>query len=185
MNKIMSSVSNIIIVSLLLVGCSSSFQNRETAQKESEKNPTIFEDSLFVNGKLVGRVVSWGNIGDSKVELRQKYLNLLIGNYQNKPGFSEVFPYEACGKDTRAHRGSEFYDLKGNLKLVIIEDIVDSQKCRDIGSHIILGYKVNGENFIYRSNDFLNFFRKMQSLYDDSYVYSVIIKKHEDLFNLD
>ncbi|TGK54243.1 hypothetical protein [Leptospira bouyouniensis] len=183
MNKILNTVANISLVTLIMVSCKSSFQSREAAQKESETNPAIFEDSLFIKGKLAGRVVSWGNFSDPKPELRQKYLGMLMGNYQATPGFSEVFPYDSCGnKDTRAYRGSEFYDLKGNLKLVIIEDIVDAKLCKGIGQYIVLTYKSKGEGYFVRSNDFLNIFRKIQTLYDDSFAYIAILKKHEDLF---
>ncbi|HEU0125639.1 MAG TPA: hypothetical protein VFQ56_05000, partial [Flavobacterium sp.] len=75
----MFAIANIGLVTLLLIGCKSSFQSREAAQKESETNPTIFEDSFFIKGKLAGRIVSWGNFSDPKHELRQKYLGLLMG----------------------------------------------------------------------------------------------------------
>ncbi|XDD44711.1 hypothetical protein AB3N58_17860 (plasmid) [Leptospira sp. WS60.C2] len=185
MNKISISVTSLILAVFLLGGCKSSLEKRESAQRESEKKPIIFEDSLFIKGKLAGRIVNWGGISDSKPELQQKYFDLLIGNYKIKPGFSEIFPYEECGRDTRATSGSEIYDLKGNLKLVIIKDIVDSKLCKDIGMYIVLGYEKDGKNFIYRPEKFLNFFRGMQDFFDNSYSYGLIISKHEELFTLD
>ncbi|WP_167884144.1 hypothetical protein [Leptospira idonii] len=153
--------------------------------KDSEVKPTYFEDSLYIKGKLAGRIVSWGGLSDTNKQLRQKHLGLLMGNLQADSRFHEIFPYGRCGnKEARALSGKEIYNLNGNLKLVIIEDTVDAKKCPELGNYIIWYEEEKGTGgYYYRLERAKNYFSNARALFDDSVVFGEIISKHESLFS--